>query len=157
MKNKYNVIPELFILTCFGKLHVGNKSLWRVSHFTFNFHNTTAFILYENLHAPKLPCTNKLILFCWLHMFIDRYNGIHATTGSDQSPLIETTDTYEQRSKFWLSVRLGQPKKSPYNQKFWRGCPTDNHKFSCPSCETRPHLPCSKFGQPKTWMDNQKL
>ena len=62
-----------------------------------------------------------------------------------------------QRSKIRLSVRPGQPKMSPDNQKYWCGCPTDNHKFSCPSCETRPHLPCSKYGQPKTWTDNQKL
>ncbi len=56
-----------------------------------------------------------------------------------------------QRSKIWLSVRPGQPKKSPDNQKYWCGCPADNHKFSCPRCETLPHLPCSKY------RDNQKL
>ena len=32
-----------------------------------------------------------------------------------------------QRSKFWLSVRPRQPKKSPDNQKYWCSCSTDNH------------------------------
>ncbi len=66
----------------------------------------------------------------------------------------------EQHSKLWLSMRPEQPKKSPditANQNYWCGCPTDNHKFSCPSWETRHHLPCSKYGQLKTWTDNQKL
>ena len=35
---------------------------------------------------------------------------------------------YDQRSKFRLSVRPGQLKKSPDNQKYWCSCPTDNHK-----------------------------
>ena len=37
-----------------------------------------------------------------------------------------------QRSKFWLSVRPEQPKKSLDNQKYWCGCPTDNNKYSGP-------------------------
>ncbi len=35
--------------------------------------------------------------------------------------------TMNQRSKIRLSVSPGQPKKSPDNQKYWCGCPTDNH------------------------------
>ncbi len=60
-----------------------------------------------------------------------------------------------QRSKIRLSVRPGQ--MSLDNQKYWCGCPTDNHKFLCLSCETRPHVPCPKYGQPTSWTDNQKL
>ncbi len=45
---------------------------------------------------------------------------------------------YKQRSKVWLSVRPGQPQKSPDNQKYWCRCPTDNHKFWRSSCETQP-------------------
>ncbi len=37
-----------------------------------------------------------------------------------------------QRSKFWLSVRPGQPKKSPDNQKYWCRCPTDNRSQDSP-------------------------
>ena len=33
-----------------------------------------------------------------------------------------------QCSKCWLSVRPGEPKKSPDNQKYWCSCLTDNHK-----------------------------
>ena len=56
-----------------------------------------------------------------------------------------------KRSKIRLSVRPGQPKRSPDNQIYWCGCPTDNHKFSCPSCETLLHLLCFKD------TDNQKF
>ncbi len=48
---------------------------------------------------------------------------------------------------FGLSMHPGQPNKSPDNQKIWCSCPTDNHKFWRPSCETQAQ-PC---------MDNQKL
>ncbi len=49
----------------------------------------------------------------------------HASLAVHQTPT--------QSSKFWLSVRLGQPKKSPDNQQYWCSCPTDNHKFWRPS------------------------
>ena len=64
---------------------------------------------------------------------------------------IKFDNTSKQRSKFWLSVRPGQPKNSPGNQKYRCGCPTDNHKFSCLSSETRPYVACSKS------TDNQNL
>ncbi len=34
----------------------------------------------------------------------------------------------QQRSKFRLSVRPGQPKQSPGTQKYWFSCPMDNHR-----------------------------
>ncbi len=61
----------------------------------------------------------------------------------------------EQRSKFWLSVRPGQLKKSPDNQKYWCGCPTDNYNiFMSQLWNSTPAtngLPCPKY------MDTQKL
>ena len=39
-----------------------------------------------------------------------------------------SNNIYDQRSKFRLSVRQGQPKELPDNQKYWCSCPTDNHK-----------------------------
>ncbi len=61
--------------------------------------------------------------------------------------MVSIHDVPCQRSKCWLSVRPGQPKMSPDNQKYWCGCPTDNR------------LPAEKLNLiylvPST--DNQKL
>ncbi len=72
-----------------------------------------------------------------------------------------TTPSAFENAVVNLSVHPGQPKKSPDNQKYWCGCPMNNHKFSCPNSKTRPHFALFQVrttknldGQPEivTWL-----
>ncbi len=69
----------------------------------------------------------KKSTYCVLYLQIRRFYLVRQKGCGDLQP-----------SKFWLSVRPGQPKTLPDNQKYWCSCPTDNHKFWRPSCETQP-------------------
>ncbi len=90
------------------------------------------------------------LFFCFIICFWVSKLLFHRKT-FDIGPIFYKAKFYRE----WLSLRPGQPKKSPDNQKYRCSCPTDNHKSVAKThlCTCIPK-PCSKYGQPKPWTDN---
>ncbi len=123
------------------------------------------FFKYQFRNESCMQGLSKIVIhFYYLISFLKASSTLLIVISGCCMSISTVYNDLSRSSKSRLSVRPGQPKMLPDNQKYWCSCPTDNHEFWRPSCETQPqpllfillHVRVTKNwdGQPEmvTWL-----